>query len=44
MNTVKDVLSTSTMIALIMLAIVGAFHSTMDRPSGHGVLVSAGDR
>ncbi len=42
MSTAKDMLSTASMIALIMLAIVGTFYSTMDRPMS-SPLVSLSD-
>jgi hypothetical protein len=40
MNAAKDFLGRTTLIALIMLAIVGMFYSTMDRPNGKTVVVS----
>lgn len=40
MDTVKDLLFTTTMIGLIMLAIIGIFYSTMDHPVGPNVVVS----
>jgi hypothetical protein len=43
MNAIKDLLGTTTMITLIMLAIVGAFYSTMDLPAGPNVVVSLSD-
>ncbi|MBO6716664.1 MAG: hypothetical protein JJ913_01770 [Rhizobiaceae bacterium] len=44
MNAMKDMLSTTTVITLIMLAIVGAFYSTMDLPAGPNVVASYSDK
>lgn len=43
MNAVKDLLGTTTMIALIMLAIVGTFYASMDLPVGPNVVVTLSD-
>ena len=43
MNAVKDLLGTTTMIALIMLAIVGTFYVSMDLPAGPNVVASLAD-
>ena len=44
MNAMKEMLSTTTVIAFIMLAIVGTFYSTMDLPTGPNVVASHSDR
>ncbi len=43
MNGVKDIVGTTTMIALIMLAIVGAFYSAMGTPSERRAVVMQAD-
>ncbi len=43
MNAVKDLLGTTTMIALIMLAIVGTFYVSMDLPAGPTVVGTLSD-